>query len=62
MNSNLTEITKEIKKIEEKAEKDYSEIINNLSDVEIVKKISAIRDDEKEHIKLCDKIIGIINS
>lgn len=48
--------------MEERAQNDYSEIISFLSDAEIIEKITAIKDEEKEHSQICDKILEIVSS
>ena len=42
--------------------KDYTEIIEALSDPEIIEKIKEVRDSERSHVGICEKIIEIIDS
>lgn len=49
-----------IKILEERAEKRYADLINELSDAEIIKILNPIKEDEQKHQRIIQDIIDII--
>lgn len=51
-----------IKILEEQAEKRYADLISELSDAEIIKILTLIKEDEKKHQRIARDIIETITS
>ena len=58
--SNTNKIFKEQLRIEKRSIKLYNSFIKKIKDKKIKRSIAGIREDEKEHVKLVEKMIWII--